>query len=119
MGLTLVPLANIAITSDTLPHAIPMFNALYPFTIVRVSILPSVKAFTINAAICEVAKVLIPVAESLVTFAVAFVIYPLSFIYAAYLVNAYALAMAQAADCQLTSIEGRLVTLNVEQSTLL
>jgi len=107
------PLADIVISGATFPHTIAMFDAVYPFAIVSVSIDPSVQAFAIDAPFRIVTQVLVPVAESFITFAIALVVQPFTLVHTAYLIDADALALAETTR-QLSPIKRLFVTLNRE-----
>ena len=113
VSLVLDPLADVAVTSDALPHTVAVFDAVHPFAIIGVTIDPSVQPFARDVTILVVAQVLVTVAESFIAFAVAFIALPLAFVDSPDLVDTYTLAFASAIF-QFAAVERLLIPLDVE-----
>lgn len=110
MRFIFVPLANIAVTICALPHAVAMLDAVNPFTIISVTVLPCVEPFTTDTAILIVAQVLVSITEALISLTMALIIEPFTLENAADIIHTDAGALAHSIK-QLAAIERLFVTL--------
>ena len=110
MSLVLIPLADVAVTSDALPDAIAVLNPVRPFSIVRVAVHPCVEPLAGDSTLVILTQVLVAIAESLVAFAVALIAEPFTLVDPTDLIYANSCAMP-IAIFYLTAIERLLVTL--------
>ena len=113
MSLVLVPLADVAVTSDALPDAIAVLNPIIPFSIVRIAVHPCVEPLAGDSTHIILAQVLISIAKSLVAFSVALIGDPFTLVHPADLIDANACAVA-IGIFDLTAVERLLVTLDSE-----
>ena len=111
--LVIDPLSDIAVTTLALPNSIAVFDLIDPFAVVGVTVHPRVETLAADPAHIVVTQVLVPVAESLVAFAVALVIRPGSFIDSTDFVHTDSLAFTEAVH-DFTTIQRGFVTLNRE-----
>ena len=118
MGLVLDPLADVAVTADALPDAVPVLDPIDPLSVVGVSADPRVQALTRDTAILIVAQVLVAVAEAFVALTMALVFLPLAFVDTSDLIDADTLTMTLPI-VQLTTIERLLVTFDGEGTSRL
>ena len=79
---TTVPLTDVRIPSDAVPHSTALLGPLYPLTVILFTARPSENAFTMRTIIEEVAQIGGCIGEEFVAAATAYVILPISFIHA-------------------------------------
>ena len=113
MSFVLVPLADVAVTSDALPDTIAVFDSIKPFSIVSVAVNPGVEPFARDSTLIILAQVLITVAEAFVALAMALISDPFALVNPADLIDTDARTMAFLI-VNLTTIERLLVTLDRE-----